>query len=79
MKDIGVLKSDLEHHVGQAGLFKFLFIADLIAIGIYLIFARTNSELWVAIIALVGAGLFGMAWSWELSRISHIKDDINNR
>jgi hypothetical protein len=79
MKEIYILKEELRHHRGQAGLFKSLFFVTLVCIAIYFISEGERSELWTVIIGLVSAGFFGMAWSWEFSRASRIEDEIKNR
>jgi len=79
MKDLYTLKDDLKYHEGHATLFKTLFILNLIAIGALLLSGTSERELWVAIIGLFSAVFFGMAWSWELSQISSIKEEIQNR
>ncbi len=78
MKSRGELQSDYEHHDGQRKIWKFLFIANLVAIVLYALTSDNENMQMVIIIGLCSSGLWGALWNGSVNYLQRIKEELNN-
>ncbi len=78
MKSRSELQSDYEHHDGQRKIWKFLFIANAVAIVFYALTSNDDNIQMVIIIGLCSSGLWGALWNGSVNYLQRIKEEINN-
>ena len=78
MKSRSELQSDYEHHDGQRKIWKFLFIANAVAIVFYALTSNDDNKQMVIIIALCSSCLWGALWNGSVTYLQRIKEELNN-
>ncbi len=78
MKSRSELQSDYEHHDGQRKLWKFLFIANSVAIFFYALTSNYENKQLVIIVALCSSGIWGALWNGSVNYLQRIKEELNN-
>jgi type II secretory pathway component PulM len=78
MKSRSELQSDYEHHDGQRKIWKFFFIASVVAIVFYALTSNDDNIQMGIIVGLCSAGLWGALWSGSVNYLQRIKEELNN-
>jgi hypothetical protein len=78
MKSRSELQSDYEHHDGQRKIWKFFFIANVVAIVFYALTSNDDNIQMVIIIGLCSSGLWVALWNGSVNYLQRIKEELNN-